>query len=237
MKGLLISVVDVLGIFVPGFLLLMGILLFPPLANDLLREWPTWPIILEAIRDNIWILGSLSIIVSYVLGFVIRLCSIPILHTLTKRSWAKKLSLRATVLEPSIKIALNDEELCKAIEANAQAERISSLAPYFHFAKRIVRSGPSVLWAESERMEADIRFAAGIFVPLLVFVVDGLWLRSLSGFVLASISSIGAFIIILTFPSRRIREVVYNYYLALIVLRYVTKLPPSTRADTAQGDA
>jgi hypothetical protein len=232
-KGLLINIIDVLGIFVPGFLLLIGILLFPPLANDLLKEWPTFTILLEAIRNNIWIVASLSVIASYVLGFLIRLCSIRILHTLTKRSWAEKLRLRTTVIEPTIKSALNDEELCKAIEANAKAERISSLAPYFHFAKRIVRSGPPVLWAESERMEADIRFAAGIFVPLLVFIVDGLWLWSLSGSVLAAISGVGAFVIIVTFPSRRIREVVYNYYLALIVLRYVAKLPASTRGDAA----
>jgi hypothetical protein len=236
-RGLLVSVIDVLGIFVPGFLLLIGILLFPPLSSDLLKQWPTWTVLLEVFRNNIWTWVVFSAIASYVLGFIIRLCSIRLVQSITKHWWAEKLKKRAKVFEAAIKTALKDKELCETIEADAKSERITSLAPYFHFVKRIVRSGPPVLWAESERMEADIRFAVGIFVPLLIFVVDGLWLASLSGLILAVVSGIGAFIIIATFPSRRIREVINNYYLALVVLRYVPKFPVSIKSETTDDAA
>jgi hypothetical protein len=223
MKGLLVSIVDVLGIFVPGFLLLVGILLFPPLTYDLSKEWPTLTLLLEAIRVNFTVFAILSAISSYVLGFIIRLYSISALQLLTFPFWAKKLKSRSQGLEKALRSALNDHALCQTLEAEA-AQRakyeVANAAPYFLFAKRIIHHGNPSLWTGAERMEAELRFVAGIFVPLLVLFCDGMWMRSTFGYVLAVVSGLAAIVVLITFPTRRIREVIYDYQMALIALKY-----------------
>jgi hypothetical protein len=228
MKGLVVSIVDVLGIFVPGFLLLMGIVIYiyPSIANDLLKEWPTWTLLLGGIRDNFALFGVLAAISSYVLGFIIRLCSISILQILTFPFWAEKLKKRAEKLETVIGGALNNKDVCDSLEEEAKLRpkfEVAHNAPYFAFAKRLIQNGNPTLWTGTERMEAELRFMAGIFIPLILLFIDGIRLASYSGYVLAAVSGIGVLIILQSFPKRRIREVIYNYHMALIVLHYPSK--------------
>lgn len=234
MKGLLISIVDVLGIFVPGFLLLTGIFFFPPLVNDLFDQWPTWTTLSEAIRVNFSTIGILFAISAYVLGFIIRQCSVFTLNLLTFPWWAKQLEKRVEGLEKTLETALNNESLCESLRAEARLRskyEIAYIAPYFPFAKRLIQNGNPSLWAGAQRYEAELRFSAGIFIPLLIFTCDGLLLKSLAGYILAMISGIGAFVVLATFPTRRIREVIYNYYMALIVLQYSTTSVNKTQPD------
>lgn len=236
MKGILVTIVDVLGVFVPGFLLFIGILIFPPLVNDLFKEWPTWSVLLEVIRNNILVISTLTAVISYGLGFLLRLCSVRIMQLITWPFWTAKLEGRAKVLEVAVEAALKDKDkdICQSIREESKLHRgyeLAYQAPYFHFAKRIIRGGNPGLWAEAERLEAELRFAAGIFIPLVLFAVDGFWIwrafHSFLGILIGVIASIGILIVYTTFPSRRIREVVYDYYLALIVLRYSPTSPAS----------
>lgn len=234
MKGLIVSIVDVLGIFVPGFLLLIGILLFPSVANDLVKEWPTWKLLLEGVRDNFATLGILAAITSYVLGFIIRLSSISILQFLTFPFWAEKLKKRARKLEEALGVALKNDNVCQSIEAEARLRskfEVAYNAPYFAFAKRLIQNGNPALWTGTERMEAELRFMAGIFIPLILLFIDGVRIASSSGYTLAMVSGLGVLIILQSFPTRRIREVVYNYQMALIVLHY-----PSASLNTAKSE-
>jgi hypothetical protein len=227
MKGLIVSIVDVLGIFVPGFLLLIGILFFPPVANDLVKQWPSWTLLLGGIRDNFATLGILVAISSYVLGFIIRLCSISILQIITFPFWAEKLKKRAKELEKALEVALKNDTVCQSLEAEARLRskfEVAHNAPYFAFAKRLIQNGNPSLWTGTERMEAELRFMAGIFIPLILLFFDGIRIASSSGYVLAVVSGIGILIILQFFPTRRIREVIYNYQMALIVIHYPSKL-------------
>lgn len=73
---------------------------------------------------------------------------------------------------------------------------------------------------------------AGIFIPLILLVIDGVGVDSYSGYVLAVVSGMGLLIILLTFPQRTLREVIYNYHMALIVLHYPFKsLNPAESTD------
>ncbi len=226
MKGLIVSIVDVLGIFVPGFLLLIGIVIFPSVSSDLLKEWPTWTLLLGGIRDNFAILGVLAAISSYVLGFIIRLCSISILQILTFPFWAEQLKKRVEKLETTLGKALDNIDVSESLQEEVKLRskfEVAHNAPYFAFAKRLIQNGNPALWTSTERMEAELRFMAGIFITLILLFVDGIRIASSSGYVLAVISGIGLLIILLSFPTRRIREVVYDYHMALIVLHYPTK--------------
>lgn len=231
MKGLIVSVVDVLGIFVPGFLLLMGILLNPSVVNDILKEWSNWPQLLKAVGENLSVIGILVAIISYVFGFIIRLFSITIMQFLTFPLWAKKLKKRARNLEAALKVALKNEEVCKGLEEEAKLRskiEVAHNAPYFVFSKRLIQNGNSTLWTGTERMEAELRFMSGIFIPLIMLSVDGIFMSSNLGRLLSLVTGLGFLIILASFPSRRIKEVIYNYHMALIVLHYPSK---SSKAD------
>jgi hypothetical protein len=239
MKGLIVSIVDVLGIFVPGFLLLIGILLFPSVARELSKEWPTSALLLAGVRDNFATLGILAAISSYVLGFIIRLSSISILQILTFPFWAEKLKKRVEKLEETLGAALKNDlgndDVCKSLKAEACLRsrfEVARNAPYFAFAKRLIQNGNPSLWTGTERIEAELRFMAGIFLPLILLFLDGVRIASNSGYALATVSGVGVLIILLSFPTRRIREVVYNYHMALIVLHY-----PSRSLNAANSDA
>ncbi len=227
MKGILITVVDVLGIFVPGFLLFVGIIICPPLSIELSNLAVKFPHLPDEIVKNFTLILVLAAIISYVLGFLIRLCSIGMIHIFTKAFWTEKLGRQAAVLEKHILAALNDEALCDSLKIEAgfyNKYTLNYQAPYFGFVKRIIKMGNPTLYSEAERLEAEIKFSTGIFVPLLLFVTDGIWIwysfGLISGFVISMTAFLGVLIILLTFPNRRIKEVTYTYYLALILLQY-----------------
>jgi len=234
MKGLIVSIVDILGILIPGFLLLLGILVFPPVANDLCSHWQNWSAMIAVIKDNLATIGILCAIVSYVLGFLIRLWSISILQIVTCRCWCKKLKKRATELETALTEALKNDTLTRGLKAEAGLHarcEVANVAPYFQFAKRIIQNGNPNLWAASERLDAELRFVAGIFFPLLLLAADGVKIASFAGYTLAVVSAIGALITLQQFPAGRIREVIYTYQMALIVLHYPTQSSTHSTGD------
>lgn len=231
MKSIFVTIVDILGVFVPGLLLLIGLLLLPWIFNDLISQGVTWESFSKFIQANGVALAIIVAITAYVLGFLLRLWSVRLLEALTRFRWATKLKMRATIFHEALESAIGDPKLCEALNnmsASHGKSDLSSYAPYFHFAKRVVRSSNPASWAEAERMEAEIRFAAGLFIPFCILLFDGFFLRKPLGYVISIISLVGAVVIWSRFPSRRIKEVLIDYLLAIVVLRYK---PKSVTAD------
>ena len=223
MQRVSVTIVDFMAVLVPGVMFLFAILLAPwpdvwltPL-NESLRRIP--------LLNNDWAAAVCWAIAAYVLGFLLRLTSIEIMNRLTARRWVSRVSSQIRQLEPSMKAAINDDTLVAALqEISAGRDRhgVGSCAPYFHYAKRIIRTEPE-LWVEAERLEAEVRLAAGLFVPFCALGIDGFARYLMSGGVspllLIALGSVGAVTIYMSFPERRIKEVLYDHLLALIALR------------------
>jgi hypothetical protein len=186
MPTFLVTVVDLLGVFVPGFVMLVAMLLVPSALGVHPRLVEVLP---DPVGSNVWILGGTYAITAYILGLLVRLVS--------------------DKYDPD------------------------RYAPYFHYAKRVVRREPA-MWAEAERLEAEVRFAAGLFLPLVLLVLDGvllsLWRHQTAGWWLSAAAGTGVVAVLWAFPSRRSREVLYNQFLALAAL----PSPPATPHDKAE---
>jgi len=223
MNRLTVTIVDVLGFLVPGLALLFGFVLVPvppewlrPVNETLLQRMP--------LLGNPWVAGGCWLAIAYVLGFLIRLTSISALNLLTWRRSSARLERDAAALDGPLTSALNDAALSEGLKtlANACNERDPGRrAPYFHFAKRLVRTSAR-LWTEAERLEAEMRFAAGLFLPLLVLSVDGVLIgfSTPAGWLISIICGTGAALILVAFPSRHAKEILYDQFLALVVLKY-----------------
>src|SRR5262245_43205857 len=221
MKSIFVSIVDVLGIFIPGFLLLLGIVLIPISSGHSQSYKMVWQLTPELVRANTTGLAVTIAIASYAVGFIIRLASIGLLNNLTKRWWAAKLTKQAETLSRILEECLNYPELCAALKdvyGSHSVGHVSGIAAYVNFAKRIVRNGNPVLLADAERLEAEMRFSAGLFIPFCVLAFNGLLsVRSGHfGWMLLVISLCSCSIILYTFPRRRIREVLHVYTMAIV---------------------
>lgn len=185
------------------------------------------PFLFPNVRDSVGFYIAL-VVVAYVIGFILRLFSIRLLEVTTVLFWGRRLRRIVTLLEPSLKSLLRDDVLYGALAAASEAEtrfgteRTSShrYAPHFAFLSRLVRTAGSEFRSEREHLEAEIRLAAGLVAPLALW-----WYLAISTlhdavmFVVLVVTSIGLITIIVRFPERRVHEVLYTYYLALIVLR------------------
>ena len=222
MNGLFLTIVDILGIFVPGALLLGALVAMPPVWHSI--DWQSiYPAALLP-ANRLTTIAAVSL-VSYTLGFLNRLWSIRLLQTMVKSAWTDLLTRLASPLNAAFEAAIKDQVLCDSLLT--LAKRLNPLdpghyAPYFHYAKRLTRTMPG-LWAEGERLEADARFTAGLFLPLLLVSIDGAWIallyRSIPAWLVTVVSAAGVAAVVVAFPSRRNREVIYAYLLALIALR------------------
>lgn len=234
MNRLSVTVIDVLGLLVPGVVLLFGLCLAPlpsqsyePLNQALLARIP--------LLANIWVAGACWVAAAYVLGFLLRLTSISLMNRLTWKRWSSDLQAEAKEIDEVFKAALNNDALSQGLHRLAErcGERDPGrYAPYFHFAKRIVRGNPEY-WSEAERLEAEVRFAAGLFVPFALLALDGLLRFTFSreflpGLLLLAVGITGATFIRRTFKTRRTKEVLYDQFLALSILLY----PPSKSAKS-----
>jgi hypothetical protein len=160
------------------------------------------------------------------------------MNRVTKSRWAPRLKAEADTLDEVFEEAIANPKLSMSLKelSKLYGERDPGrYAPFFHFAKRLVRKHPD-MWAEAERLEAEIRFAAGLFLPFLLLFIDGLLLgptHKSSAWVLVVIGAFGASLMILAFPSKRVKEVLYNHFLALAIL-----LDPVHRgtANSEKGD-
>jgi hypothetical protein len=189
------------------------------------------------ILSNAWVAGGCWLAAAYVLGFLLRLRSIGFLNWLTWRRWSTLLQSETKELEKVFESAVANPTLIASLKSIAglcgHRDPIRC-APYFYFAKRVVRSYPE-LWTEAERLEAEVRFAAGLFLPFLVLAFDAL-LRGLTttgAWVLLAIGVGGATVVLTAFPPLRIKEIIYVHYLALVVLLYPKQRPPHPTAETS----
>lgn len=227
MNRLSVTIVDILGVLVPGAALLIGLILFPFPQLD--RSAVNSALVDRVqLFGNPWVAGGCWLAVAYVLGFLIRLVSIRVMNYLTWWKWGPTLSADSQALEQAFDEALDNPTLAAGLRKLSHLcgkRDPGRYAPFFHFAKRVVRGSPDY-WNEAERLEAEVRFAAGLLIPFVVFAADGIarklatpaaWLLLLTG-------AVGAITIVLTFPSRRTKEVLYNQLLALAVLIYQPKL-------------
>jgi hypothetical protein len=224
-KSLVVSIVDVLGIFIPGFLLILGIILLPISLGHASSYKLAWQATPDALRTNLVGIGVLVAILAYAFGFVLRLCAISILQFLTKRWWASRLTKKAEVLNPILEECVNNQKLCeglKDIYGNTSMGHVAGYAPYFNFAKRIIRNGNPQLWPDAERLEAELRFSAGLFIPFFVLMINGLFLikHPPFGWILFVFATAGCIVLLITFPRRRIREILHVYIMAIITLSY-----------------
>ncbi len=222
MNRVAVTIVDFMAFLVPGVVLLFALVLFP---------WPVgWlnplndRLLLIPLLNNDWAAGTCWILAAYILGFMLRLTSIELMNILTAHRWVARVRKESELLAPALESAINDDEVVSALKELARLgspRGVGSCSPYFHFAKRVIRTRPE-LWVEAERLEAEIRLGAGLFVPFLLLAFGGL-LRICEGFpsfVLIGIGTCGATIIIRTFPTRRVKEVLHDHFLALIALRH-----------------
>jgi len=233
MPTFVVTIVDLLGVFVPGFLMLVAMLLVPSALGVNLRFVEVLP---DPVGSNVWILGGAYAITAYIVGFLVRLVSMSIMNVLTLHRWADRIKTEAAALEPALTAAFANKQLTESLKTLAKGfEKYDPgrYAPYFHYAKRVVRREPT-MWAEAERLEAEVRFAAGLFLPLVLLVLDGallsLWRQQTSGWWLFAAAGTGVVAVLCAFPSRRSREVLYDQFLALAVLPN----PPVTPHDKAE---
>jgi hypothetical protein len=224
MRGILFTVVDIFGVFIPGALILVGVLGFPPLTAELRGSYGSWLAYVGGPRATAVLVAAA--VLAYTLGFLGRLASVSVLQRITIGRWREKLRNQVATLETVLERYLNDQQLSEALRSLSKLLNRSnpgSVAPHFHFAKRVIRGGPAPLWAEAERLEAEVRFTAGLFAPLCLLTVDAsvALYRCHCTIAIASfvVCCAGLFLIFDSFPDRRIREVMYDYYLALAVLR------------------
>lgn len=233
MNRLSVTIVDILGVLVPGAVLLFGCLLVIPAPAPNHTSTGTFAESIQLL-SNPWVAGGVWLVAAYVLGFLLRLISIPLMNILTKHRWAPKLKKEADTLDEVFEEAVANQKLSKSLKELSKLYGVRDpghYAPYFHFAKRLVRKNPD-MWTEAERLEAEIRFAAGLFLPFLLLLIDGISLGTahLGAWVLMVIGTLGAGIVAFAFPSRRVKEVLYNHFLALAIL-----LDPVHRSKPAQG--
>ena len=236
MKGLFVTLVDVLGIFIPGLLFCGSLVAMPPIWRVVQPQITSFGCLASSDR----LVGvAIVIVVSYVLGFLNRLWSIRLLQAMLKQYWTSRLKELASTLDPVFEGLVSDKLLCNSLRLLGKSlgsDDPSCYAPYFHFAKRLIRMTPG-LWAEAERLEANVRFTAGLFLPLLIMAIDGAWMalacHSWTGGVVAFVSGAGAAAAAVGFPARRNHEVVYNYLLALVALRSSKPDYPGARPNHA----
>jgi hypothetical protein len=158
------------------------------------------------------------------------------MNYLTWWKWGPTLSDDSQALDQAFDEALHNPTLSAGLRKLAKRcgkRDPGQYAPFFHFAKRIVRGSPDY-WNEAERLEAEVRFAAGLFIPFVVFAIDGIARKfdTPAAWLLLTAGVIGASTILLTFPSRRTKEVLYNQLLALAVLLYQPR--PSADASNSK---
>jgi hypothetical protein len=226
MNRLAVTIVDILGVLVPGAVFLGGCLLIPaPVAPIAALTTLVPPI---QLLSNPWVMGGIWLATAYVLGLLIRLVSIRLMSIITLRVWSGRLAREAKALESILDTAVANPLLSDSLKELARGYEKSNpchYAPYFHFAKRLIRQYPD-MWAEAERSEAEIRFVAGLFLPLLLILLDGVLLcfYQPKAWVLIAVGALGAGVVVYSFPLRRTREVLYDQLLALIIL-----LNPSQR--------
>lgn len=223
MNRVSVTIVDFLAFLVPGIVLLFGLALLPipdawmtPLSDTLSTRVP--PV------NNPWVGGGCWLLSAYLLGFLLRLTSIDLISLMTSRRWLNRVEQHSEKLSAAIEESIDNHKLVEALKsiADLAAEHgVSKCAPYFQFAKRVVRTRPE-LWVEAERLEAEIRLMAGLLVPFVILAIAGV-LRMLldirGALLLVAAGVIGAVTVYRTFPERRIKEALYDQLLALIALR------------------
>lgn len=225
MKSIIVSIVDVLGVFIPGFLFLCSIFLF----NESLGSHSLLVKDLSNVLSNLSSGAAISLIVvfSYLFGYLIRLKSIRLLQNLTKSRWEEKMKVMSVSLNGMFESAVNNNDLTNSIrESNTKRESIgiSQYVPYFHFAKRLALLYSPLACAEIERDEAKIRFTSGLLIPLPFLFINGILLCFKSdiflGVLLIALSLGSLYVVISNFPKRRLREVENIYHLAVIILKF-----------------
>jgi hypothetical protein len=223
MNRLSVTVVDLLGMLVPGVVLLVAFFLLPTGLAPLPEIVGLRVSDLEILDDS-WVVGVLCLATAYVLGFLLRQLAIPVMQAITKERWTHHLRREAEILGPSLEAALGDESLVKSLRELAEINKRDPghHAPFFHLVKRLIRQHPE-LWVEVERLEAEIRLLAGLFLPFLLLLLDGLlcFIAGQAGWwTLMALGAGGAGVILYVFPGRRVKEVRHAYFLALVALKF-----------------
>jgi len=224
MNRVSVAIVDFMAFLVPGVVLLLGLAVLPipdswkvvPLGEALIRRIP--------LLSNQWVAGGCWVLSAYVVGFLLRLTSIELMNILTSHRWVNRVELHSQELARAMDAAIKDEMFVTALGAIAKMANdrgVSRCATYFQFSKRFVRTRPE-LWIEAERLEAEVRLAAGLFVPFIVLAFAGA-VRGIHdapvALALTGFGLVGAVVVLRTFPDRRIKEVLYDQLLAIIALR------------------
>lgn len=259
MRDFFVTIVDLLGVLLPGLVLLAALCVCPPIFDDIAMIASKFsgsalkaPVGKESSeRNSDSQPGALPVIcvivlVSYVLGFVVRLVAIRIVNRLTGKRWRDRLAESIRELHKVLASLLRPPELEASILAEvanrADDRGISRPAPLFHYAKRLVRAANPELWAEAERTEAEIRLAAGLLLPALLFAIDGVWWWWL-GRGTSTTSSVLVFGSLLVFVAtltsvkeRRIREIVFVHYMAILVLSGTLRIARDTAEGTKDGN-
>jgi ABC-type multidrug transport system fused ATPase/permease subunit len=226
MNRVAVTIVDFMAFLVPGVVFLFALVLVPipdawtaPLSDALSARVP--------LLSNPGVAGGCWVLSAYLLGFLLRLTSIDLISHITSHRWVNRVQEHSQKLSSAMEEAIDNQKIVEALKAIADlaADRgVSKWAPYFQFAKRVVRTRPE-LWVEAERLEAEIRLMAGLFVPFVVLAIAGglrLLLHFRSALVLVAVGVIGAATVYRTFPDRRIKEALYDQLLAFVALRKTT---------------
>lgn len=226
MNRVAITIVDVMAFLIPGVVLLFGFVLVPfpddwlaPLRDVICARVP--------LLTNSWVAGGCWVVAAYLLGFLLRLVSMDLLSSITWRRWSNRVHQRSNTLSAALEEAIGNPVVVDALRSIADASAdhaVGKWAPYFQFAKRSLRLRHE-LWVEAERLEAEIRLMAGLFIPCVILAIAGglrMPLHFRSATLLIAAGALGALTVYLRFPERRVKETVYVQLLALVALRRPT---------------
>jgi len=223
-----ITILDFLGVLVPGFLWLILIVKFYNIFTDpaarLSGVVDAWARINRLASSGSTWLGPLSVIfAALVVGYALKPLAMTVAGILCRPLFGLSSQVRGVpwhkVVFPFNAIYENREyykKVCEILSATTgviAATQLPGTAP-FVAAKRYLRATAPTLWEESERMEAEVRMTGALFLGAVFSVLLNVIL-AVSGYsggiVWASLSFLAALALAFGFNILRLREVSYTY--------------------------
>ena len=226
-----ITILDFLGILVPGFLWLVLMVMTYDAAtalkpHSIVGAWKELEMVTSS--GSGW-MGPLSIIIAaLMIGFSVKPLAMPLAGLIsrplfrimpeTRKAPWRKMTFPFQCHFKSTSYYHKACSILSSLTGMPSAEEFPRTGP-FAGAKRYLRAAAPALWEESERMEAEVRMAGSLLLAALYSVLLNLVLRFKglqSGGIWAIFSLIFALVLCFGFNRLRLREVSYTYLNVLL---------------------
>lgn len=226
-----LTVVDIMGVFLPGAVWTILLLTLRDLTSGAAAETPFSLAFSIAIGDSYGArpvqLGAsfyaAFVVVSLLLGYVMMALSSKVAEQIS-RPWSTLTGTRDSLFPYVAKYAAKPyfAELQRFLRKRLQVDDLQSLPGYqpFETCKRLLKMHAPALWEDAQRREAQVRMLASLLLACVfsaVLAAYATWLR-----VPSSASWLGwsvgiALLVVYAFRVRRSREVADVYISALIL--------------------